>query len=472
MTAQNAERIETLRPPPLSEAAVAAFDGLDDITRGALVDDSLPRVIRRVAIPAVIGNLLMTLFTSMDAYWVGTRLGPRGLAAVSTSIFWIWLAVSIAEGIAIGLIAVAARRHGEGNPRAAAKVVGAAVAFAFALGLVLGSLGAWRVDALFTMMHTPEEVSVLGRAYLRTCLIGLPFVFAFFSIDAAFRASGDTRTPLVLLLASVACTLVLDPVLILGLGPAPALGISGAAVALMATRGSAFVVGALILRHRQMIAWESGVVREALRRIIRVGLPTATTGVIFSFIYIALTRTTTKFGTPALAALGVGHRVESWLYMIGVGFGAAAAAIVGQNIGARQLARAERAGWLTMAFGLLPALAMCIVSLAIPEQLAGIFTHDPVVAAETASYLRVNAVAQLFLPMEVVLEAALGGAGDTVPPMISSTVLSAARIPLAAILSSMWGPIGIWWAISVTSIGRGVVMSFLWRSGRWKRKSL
>jgi hypothetical protein len=86
VTAQNAERIETLRPPPLSEAAVAAFDGLDDITRGALVDDSLPRVIRRVAIPAVIGNLLMTLFTSMDAYWVGTRLGPRGLAAVSTSI--------------------------------------------------------------------------------------------------------------------------------------------------------------------------------------------------------------------------------------------------------------------------------------------------------------------------------------------------------------------------------------------------
>jgi putative MATE family efflux protein len=414
----------------------------------------------------------MTLFTSMDAYWVGTRLGPRGLAAVSTSIFWIWLAVSVAEGVAIGLIAVAARRHGEGNVRAAARVVGAAVFFAFALGAVLGSFGAWQVDALFAVMHTPPEVTALGRDYLRTCLLGLPFVFGFFSIDAAFRAAGDTRTPLILLIVSVGCTLLLDPILILGWGPAPALGIAGAAVALMATRGSAFLVGVVLLHRRRMIDFDITVAKRVLGKIVRVGLPTATTGVIFSLIYIALTRTTTKFGTPALAALGVGHRVESWLYMIGVGFGAAAAAIVGQNIGARQYGRAERAGWLTMAFGLLPALAMCIVSIAIPEQLAGIFTHDPVVAAETASYLRVNAFAQLFLPMEVVLEAALGGAGATVPPMVTSTLLSAARIPLAIILSAIWGPVGIWWAISVTSIARGVAMALLWRSGRWKRKSL
>ena len=440
--------------------------------RPQLVDDALPRVIRRVALPAVVSNLLMTLFTSMDVYWVGTRLGAEGLAAVSTSIFWIWLSVAIAEGVAIGLTALAARRHGEGRPDAAARAVGVALIFSVALGAVVGLVGAWRVDSLFSLMRTPPEVSALGRTYLRTLFLGLPFLFGFFCVDAGFRASGDTRTPLVLLLVSVGCTLILDPVLILGLGGFPALGIAGAAVALLATRGAAFVVGAVILLRRGMIAVDPAVARSVIRRIVRVGLPTAMTGVVFSLIYVALTRTTTRFGTPALAALGVGHRVESWLYMIGVGFGAAAAAIVGQNIGAGRLDRAERAGWLTTSFALLPAALMCIVSLAIPTQLAGLFTHDPAVIAETASYLRVNAVAQLFLPIEIVLEGALGGAGATVSPMITSTALTALRIPLAASWAVLWGPVGIWWAIAVTSAARGVAMSLLWRSGRWKRKSL
>lgn len=454
---------------------------------GALVDDHLPRVIRRVALPAVASNLLMTLFASMDAYWVGTRIGPKGLAAVSTGIFWVWLVVSIAEGVALGVTALAARRHGEGNPDEAARVAGGALAFTLALGAVVGVVGALGVDRLFAFMQTPPEVTALARDYLRTYFLGLPLIYGYFCVDATFRASGDTRTPLVLLTVSVACTLLLDPVLILGMGPAPRLGITGAAVALVATRGAAFAIGVTLLHRRRMLRLERGVeggrgigipedlvrtVISVARRVLRIGLPTAMTGVIFSFIYVAMTRTTTRFGTPALAALGLGHRIESWLYMIGVGFGAAAAAIVGQNLGARQVARAERAGWITMGFGMVPAACMCVASLTIPETLAAVFTNDPTVVDETAMYLRINALSQLLLPAEIVLEGALGGAGDTVPPMITSTALTALRIPLAAWWASLWGPVGIWWAISLTAAGRGVAMMLLWRSGRWKRKTV
>ena len=472
------------------------------VAAGALVDDALPRVIRRVAIPAVASNLLMTLFASMDAYWVGTRIGPDGLAAVSTAIFWVWLVVSIAEGVALGVTALAARRHGEGRADDAAHVAGGALVFALALGAVVGVAGALSVDTLFAFMQTPPEVTALARDYLRTYFLGLPLIYGYFCVDATFRASGNTRTPLVLLSISVACTLLLDPVLILGWGPAPELGIAGAAVALLATRGAAFAVGVTILRRRGMLkAPGRHVGREALqlsevdgapvgavarlarlgevrsilavaRRVLRIGLPTAVTGVIFSFIYVALTRTTTRFGTPALAALGLGHRIESWLYMIGVGFGATAAAIVGQNLGAGRVDRAERAGWITMLFAMAPALLMAIVSLTIPERLALAFTDDPTVVDETAMYLRINALSQLLLPAEIVLEGALGGAGDTVPPMITSTLLTALRIPLAAWWAALWGPVGIWWAISLTAAGRGVAMMFLWRSGRWKHKTV
>jgi MATE family, multidrug efflux pump len=203
-----------------------------------------------------------------------------------------------------------------------------------------------------------------------------------------------------------------------------------------------------------------------------VGLPTAATGVLFSLVYVVMTRTTTRFGTPALAALGIGHRVESWLFMIGVGAGAATAAIVGQNLGARRPDRAERAGWLAVAFCTALGAVVCVLELAAPEWFASIFSNDPAVIAEGAKYLRIAAISQLFVCAEIVLEGALGGAGDTVPPMLTSTTITLARIPLAAWAADRWGSSGIWWVISLTAIARALGMIILWRAGRWKRKSL
>lgn len=452
--------------PVGAEGALGSAPSASDLT-----SDALPRVVRRVAIPAVASNLLMTLFATADAFWVGTRIGKVGLAAVSTSVFWIWLVVSIGEMISVGLTAVAARRHGERQSTLAANAVATAMVLALGMGAAIGLAGYVGVDRLFALMQTPPEVTTLGKSYLTTYFLGLPVIFGYFAVDAAFRASGDTRTPLTLLLVSVTGTLVLDPVLILGLGGAPALGIAGAAVALVATRGAAFVVGVVLLQRRGMLVRGPGH-GPVVRAIARIGLPTAATGVAFSLIYVLMTRTTTTFGTSALAALGVGHRVESWLYMIGIGFGAGAAAIVGQNIGARRFDRASHAGWTAMSYALVPALVMCIACLWVPERLAAFFSHDRAVISETARYLRINAVAQLFLPAEIVLEGALGGAGKTLPPMLSSTTLTALRVPLATLSAARWGTAGIWWAISATSVARGVAMMLLWRRGGWKRATV
>jgi Na+-driven multidrug efflux pump len=210
----------------------------------------------------------------------------------------------------------------------------------------------------------------------------------------------------------------------------------------------------------------------SLRSIARVGLPTALTGITFSLIYVAMTRTTTRFGTPALAALGLGHRIESWIYMIGVGFGAAAAAIVGQNLGAGRADRAERAGWITCGYATVPALLAAVGGLIIPERLAGVFTTDPAVIEVAASYLRIAALSQITICAEIVLEGALGGAGHTVPPMLTSTALTALRVPLGAWAASHWGTDGIWWTISLTAAARGLAMMAIWRGGRWKHTSV
>lgn len=455
---------------PRDGGAPVAVTGEFEIT--ALVSEPLTRVIARLAIPAVASNLLMTLFFSVDAYWVGRYIGSDGLAAVSTSVFWIWMVVALAEMVSIGLTAVAARRHGERRRADAARVAGQALVFAVLLGLVVAIAGLIALDWLFLVMQTPPAVTSLGRRYLATYLLGAPLLYGYFAIDATFRASGNTRTPFMLLAGTVVLALVLDPVLILGLWGAPELGIGGAAVATVSTRGIAFLVGVTLLVRRGMVRFGTAGSAAAIGSIARIGMPTALTGILFGVIYVALTRTTTEFGTPALAALGLGHRVESWLYMIGVGFGAAAAAIVGQNLGAGRVDRAERAGWITTGMASIPGVAAFVLTLAIPEALAGIFTRDPAVIAETALYLRIVAVSQLVLCGEIVLEGALGGAGDTVPPMVASTLLTALRIPLAAWAAARWGTAGIWAVIGLTAFARGLAMMALWRSGRWKRRTV
>ncbi len=465
------------RPPDTNPAAALPMDPRDGIATAitgeyssvkSLVSGSLTSTVATVALPAVASTLLMTLFATVDAFWVGTRIGPRGLAAVSTSIFWVWMLISCAEMVSVGLTAVAARRHGERRHDAAARAVGDAMFLAVALAVVLGALGIANLDSLFGIMHTPREVTVLGERYLGTYLLGAPLIFGFFAVDAAFRAAGDTRTPFLLLLGCVLAALALDPVLILGLGPAPRLGIAGAAVATIFTRSVAFVFGVVILMRRKMVRFGAPVM-ATVRAIVRVGLPTAVTGVVFSNIYVFLTRTTTKFGTPALAALGVGHRVESWSYMIGIGFGAAAAAIVGQCLGAKQVDRAARAAWIATAFAMSLGLLAAIGEYTLASTLGGIFTNDPLVIAESARYLRIGAISTMFAGAELVLEGALGGAGDTLPPMITSTTLTVLRIPLAAWAATRWGTSGIWWTISLTALGRGVAMMALWKWGRWKR---
>ncbi len=436
-----------------------------------LTRDPIGATIRRVALPAVASTVLMTVFATVDALWVGRYLGPRALAAVSTSVFWIWLIIAIAEMVSIGLTALAARRHGEGRHGEAARIVSDSLIYAVLLGAVVAIVGNLMVDEMFALMRTPPDVTELGRAYLGTYFLAAPLLFGFFAVDAAFRASGDTRTPFALLAGSVCVTIVLDPILILGVGPVPALGVVGAAIATIATRAVVCVLGVIVLTRRRMLLLRWPSVRTWLA-VSRIGLPIAVTGVTFSLIYVAVTRTTTTFGIPALAAIGIGHRVESWIYMGSVGFGAAAAAIVAQNLGAGEIDRARRTGWITVGYASIPGIVLAIASVMFSEQLTSIFTDDPAVVAEGARYLRIAAISNLVIASEIVLEAAMGGAGYTFLPMLTSTVLTASRIPIAAWAAGVWGPAGIWWTISATAVARGLAMLALWRAGRWARTSV
>jgi len=420
----------------------------------------------RLAAPAVAMMACHFSFNLIDSIWVGRLIGPAALASVSTAGFYIWVALSLGEMVEIGLIAVAARRHGEGHPERAARVAAAAVVYALLAGVGVSIVGWSAAGTMFRVMTVPPEVATLGHAYLSTWLLGAPLVFGFFAIEATFRASGDTRTPFLMLAGSVGVSIALDPLLIAGVGPFPRLGVEGAALASVMVRGGGFLLGLVIALRRGLVRVAAPDWR-AIPTIIRIGAPLSLAGVLLSIIYMWLTRFTSRFGTPALAALGVGHKMEGLGFIAISGFALAASALVGQNLGARQEARAREAVRLTVGYCLVVTVTTAVAFLLIPGRLVALFTHDAQVIKDGVLYLRVISFAQIGQSFELILEGALAGAGYTFWPQIVSTSLTAMRIPLGAWWSRGIGLLGIWLALSVTAISRGIAMIVFWKAGRW-----
>jgi putative MATE family efflux protein len=260
----------------------------------------------------------------------------------------------------------------------------------------------------------------------------------------------------------------LDPLLITGAGPLPELGVGGAAAASVMVRGLAFLFGLIVALRRGLLAWRTPDWR-AVPTVLRIGAPLSLAGVLLSLIYVWLTRYTARFGTPALAALGIGHKMEGLGFIAITGFALSAGALVGQNLGAGHEDRARRAVWLTIAYCLVVTTTTAALFLIAPRALVGLFTTDTAVIDAGAQYLRIISIAQIGQTFELIFEGALAGAGYTLWPMVASTGLTALRIPLSAWWSGAFGLVGIWWALSLTAASRGGAMLLFWRGGAWRR---
>jgi putative MATE family efflux protein len=437
----------------------------EDVT--GITQGPLRPAILRLALPAVGTTLFQVLFNITDTFWVGRTLGPDALAAVSLASYSVWVIVSVGELVGVGLTAVAARRHGEGDPASAARAAGTALVMAVVLGVLVAVGGVSALPAVFRLMGAEGRIAELAREFLVVQLVGAVLIYGYYVVTAAFRSAGDTRTPFVLLGASVLLNLMLDPLMILGWGPFPALGVYGAALATVLTRGLGCIVGLELLRRRGGL--RLGISLPVARTIARIGLPTMLTGVLFSAIYMLLVRVVGRFGTPAIAALGVGHKIEGVSYMVCIGFGLAAETLVGQNLGAGQPARAREAGWLTARIAWVPTCLLGVLFMLVPDTLVGVFTNDPAVIRDGSLYLRAAGVAQLVMAFENVLEGALTGAGYTLLTMVAVVGISALRVPLAELVAGSFGLIGVWWMLALTAMARAGAMTALWQWGAWEK---
>jgi len=431
-----------------------------------------------LAWPAVASMFLETAFALADAFWVG-KLGAVAMASVISSQFIIWIIYSLMSIISTGVVATVARYVGAKDEETAAYVSRQAVFFSVLVALVLTVVGIFSAKSVFVLMGTEPAVTHWGARYLRITYLAATFFFLIDIFGAIFRASGDTRTPMRVVMTAIGLNIILDPFLIFGWGPFPKWGTDGAAVATFVGQG----VGALLyfilirrgkLRFKMDLTLRHKFDFSILRRVVRIGLPTSISGISFSIVYVFINKITALFGTESIAALGIGNRLESVSYLTCFGFSIAAATLVGQNLGAKKPERAAQSAWRTVWIVTGITGFISFVFLSFPETISAFFISDPAVIRISVNYLRILALSQIFMGLEIVLEGAFSGAGNTIPPMAVSVPGSAARIPLAYLIAISWGAgvNGVWWAITITTIIKGIVLAIWFKKGKWKKKEI
>lgn len=442
-----------------------------------LTGGSISRAVLSLALPTLGALWLHSVFYLVDMFWVG-RLGGEAIAAVSVAGFVLWLLLSLAEMVTTGVVAMVGRRMGARQQRHAAYFAWQGMGLGAAASLVFAAFFMAVKGHIFAFMQTSPEVTVFADDYLTPMLIGLPFLFLYYVLTAVYKACGDTRTPMVLLIGALFINALLDPFLIFGWAGLPAMGVAGAAWATVLARALS-CLGAYALMPSFIRRYPAESNGRAFRphwgawlRKVKIGIPIAVEGVLFCFVYFFLTRITTRFGVAAVAALGVCHKIESLAYFVHVSFGEAASTLAAQNLGARKPERAERCAWTTSGIASVFSAVLGLLFFVFAEAILGFFTRDAAIVAHGARYLRIVAIPQIFSSLHHAVAGAFSGAGDTLPPTLITIPSILLRIPVAYWLSlRVLGAVdGVWWAIALTMVLNGTLLPLWFMRGNWKNK--
>ncbi|MBI5831840.1 MAG: MATE family efflux transporter [Armatimonadetes bacterium] len=434
----------------------------------------LRRAVWALALPAFATHLVRFANFIVDQYWVGRLTDPQvGLAAVSASNFLIWSTFALSQLFTAGLQAKVARAVGAGDTHEQAVAIRHGMALALSIGTGVAVAGLLLMPHVFAWQHLSPPVAKAASEFLTITFAVLPVNFVAAAMITIYNAEGDPSTPLKVFCIGLVINSLLDPPFILGWGPIPAMGVKGSAlVTAMVVVTHTLVLGLL---HRRKMADRLSVEfhpRECLP-FLRLGLPVAAAGLLFSSVYVFLVRILAPFGDAPVAALGLGHTIEGLAHFLCVGFGMAAATLVGQNLGAGRPEQARQAAWA--AVGQL-SLALGFVALGYglnAPHLLALFMANPQagVIAAGSDYLHMAAWVQVPGGLRVVLNSAMVGAGDTVAPTVS-LVCTLLRIPLAFALAQRLGlgPRGVWLSIGATVLIEAAMMSWLFARGRWQAR--
>ena len=437
---------------------------------GNLTKGPILKTLTKLAIPIMASSFLGTLYNITDMAWIGL-LGSKAVAGVGVGGMFTWLSQGLAAMARMGGQVQVAQCIGRGERDRAHGFAQAAVQLATLMGMayaVISLLFARQMVAFFQLTDLEAQTAALSYTKIACGLI--VFSFLTLTMTGLYTAQGDSKTPFLANLIGLVTNMILDPVLILGPGPFPKLGVVGAAIATVTAQAIVMmmmILGVLIQKKENVlkgIRLTAKIPKEYLGGLCRIGIPTAIQGMAYCAISMVLTRMVSAYGAEAVATQRVGGQIESISWNTADGFAAALNAFIAQNYGAGKMGRVRKGYraslWTVGIWGLL----ISFVFICFPKAIADIFFHEPKAVATAVGYLVIIGFSEAFMCVELTTVGALSGLGRTRLCSIISIAFTSARIPLAIILGGLIGLSGIWWALSITSIIKGIIFTctFLW----------
>lgn len=443
-----------------------------------LTEGPIARTLIVFALPMLAGNVLQSLNGSVNAIWVGSFLGEAALTATSNSNTVMFLLIGSIFGVSMAATILIAQHFGARRLEEARRVVGSSASFFAVVSIAIAILGVLFSDHILTAMQTPPDALPLAHDYLRIIFLAIPFMFMYAFAMAVLRGAGDSRTPFLFLLVSVGLDIVLNPLLIFGVGPLPRLGIAGSALAtLIANVVSLTALLTHLYRKRHPLVLHKGelhllrIDRTITATLISKGVPMGMQMVVVSVSALLMLGLINQFGSHTTAAFAACMQVWSYVQMPAFAMGAAVSSMAAQNVGA---GRWDRVGHTTKAgltFQTLVTTASVILIAVFARPLLGIFLPAESPALATAVHLNMIASWSFILfGVTMVLFGVVRSTGAVVAPLLILIVtLWGLRFPLAASLMGRFADDAIWWSFPASSLLSMLLAIAYYRYGGWRK---
>jgi len=388
-----------------------------------------------------------------------------------------FLNIIIANAISIGTLALITRTIGSGNFDKAVEIVQQSLILSFFIGFALTAVGLIFYKEIISVAGFPSQIREISETLLRIYAFSLWPNYVLIVTNAVFRASGDVKKPLVTMFLVSTCNIIGNFVLVFGVFPFPQLGYRGIAVAtaISVTVGMMINIGFFYRNPWKSIFSRPWVISsEIMKKIMTIGWPAALLQLAWNAGTIVLYNILGRLqhaNIVALAALTNGLRIEAVIYLPAFALNMASSVIVGQNLGAKNSYRAEKAGWKIASAGVILMSFMALIIFIWAEWFASLLAKSPAVLDETTRYLRITMLSEPFLALSITLAGGLQGAGDTRGTMwIIVFAMWVIRLPLAYVLSIImkYGATGVWVAMLASLVIQGMLMAWRFHKGRWK----
>jgi putative MATE family efflux protein len=450
-------------------------------TKPTLTEGPIAKTLFYFSLPLLFGNILQALNNSINSIWVGQLLGETALAATSNAGIIMMFLLSAVFGTSMAAVILIGQNLGAKKIDEAKKVVGTSVVFFIGLSLIIGVIGLLFTPMILELMNTPLDAQEMAISYTRILFAGIPFMFGYNLVMAVLRGSGDSKTPFYFMLISAIIDIILNPLLIKGIGPFPEMGIAGSSVATFIAQCTSLTLLIIYLYRKEYFLRiqksELHLLRinwKIIRTLVNKGVPMGLQMVVVSLSNLLLIHIVNSYGSEATAAFGISNQLSGYVQMPAMAIGGAITSMAAQNIGAGRWDRIHKITITGVIFNILFTGFASALILFFNRPVLSIFLPANGKAIELAAHINMITLWSfiLFGIFNIVAGVVRSSGVVMIPLLITTFSLLFIRNPFAEYLSSHYGFDAIWWSFPTSFLFAAIMNTLYYVFGNWKKNKM